>query len=208
MAGNEHKKLKDREFWYLRHGETDWNKAGRLQGRSDIPLNETGVAQAHAAGRELAKQFKDGAKPFSIIVSSPLDRAYTTAKIARDEIVAAGGPKLEIVTNPNLIEVSFGVEEGNDLGTWYESWINSKEVPAEGESFEALRERAVKAINSLDDQKGVPLLVAHGALFRAIRSAMGLDINVKINNADPLRAIPPKDTDDDWTIFYPAHPED
>jgi broad specificity phosphatase PhoE len=58
-----------REFLFLRHGQTDWNREGRYQGLRDIPLNETGLAQARAAATALAAQRIDR------IVASPLDRA-------------------------------------------------------------------------------------------------------------------------------------
>ena len=63
-------------FWFLRHGETDWNAQGLSQGNVDIPLNATGIAQAHAAAPLLRN------RGISHIVASPLSRAHDTAKIA------------------------------------------------------------------------------------------------------------------------------
>ena len=60
-------------LYLVRHGETDWNRTHRIQGSTDIPLNDTGRAQARRAGRLLAKRSWDG------IYSSPLSRAFETA---------------------------------------------------------------------------------------------------------------------------------
>jgi broad specificity phosphatase PhoE len=63
------------ELWLVRHGETDWNREGRYQGQSDIPLNETGLAQA----RDTASLIAQSGHAFAAIYSSPLSRAYRTA---------------------------------------------------------------------------------------------------------------------------------
>jgi broad specificity phosphatase PhoE len=64
------------ELWLVRHGETDWNRQGLYQGQSDIPLNETGLAQA----REAARQIAEAGRSFTALYSSPLSRAYHTAQ--------------------------------------------------------------------------------------------------------------------------------
>jgi broad specificity phosphatase PhoE len=64
-----------RSFLCVRHGVTEWNRQGRFQGRTDVPLNDEGISQAQAAARLLQ------AVPFDFIVSSPLARAAKTAKI-------------------------------------------------------------------------------------------------------------------------------
>ena len=68
-----------RSFLCIRHGTTDWNRQRRFQGRTDIPLNDEGIAQAHAAARRLQDV------PIDIIVSSPLIRALRTAEIIAAE---------------------------------------------------------------------------------------------------------------------------
>ena len=65
-----------RTFYFLRHGETDWNAEGRFQGHSDIPLNAQGLTQAHAAAQVMATCSID------LIVASPLIRALKTAALA------------------------------------------------------------------------------------------------------------------------------
>ena len=67
-------------FWYLRHGETDWNAQGLSQGNVDIPLNPTGLAQARSAAARLRN------RGIATIVSSPLSRARVTAEIAGEAL--------------------------------------------------------------------------------------------------------------------------
>ena len=178
-----------RPYWYLRHGETDWNAQGRSQGRTDIPLNSTGIAQAEAAGLLLARHWTDHS-PIVRIVSSPLIRARRTAEIVADQLAAHGAPRFDITFDDGLMEVCFGDEEGKAMGTWYDSWIAGDYTPANGESFAALRERAVAAVNRALTPEGVPLIVCHGAMFRALRSAMHLKPNVRLANATPIWAEP------------------
>lgn len=85
-----------RSFLCVRHGVTDWNARGRFQGRTDIPLNDEGIAQALAAARRLQNVALD------YIVSSPLIRAVKTAEI----IAAASGKSVSI--DADLIECDFG----------------------------------------------------------------------------------------------------
>lgn len=92
--------IPQRPFYFLRHGETDWNREGRYQGRSDIPLNAAGIAQAHAAAQRLA------AAGIDRVVASPLIRAHRTAEIV------AGQRALPIHTEGGLVERHFGSFEG------------------------------------------------------------------------------------------------
>jgi probable phosphoglycerate mutase len=85
---------------FIRHGETDWNVARRIQGQTDIPLNETGNAQA------LAMAFNAGHYDFSAIYSSDLSRAYDTAHM----VAARRG--LEVKTMVQLRERHYGIFQG------------------------------------------------------------------------------------------------
>ena len=78
-------RLATRPFWYLRHGETDWNAQGLSQGRSDIALNEKGMAQAKRAAGLMAAHWHDHA-PITRIVASPLIRAWRTAEIVAEAL--------------------------------------------------------------------------------------------------------------------------
>jgi len=72
--------LPSRAFFFLRHGQTDWNAQGRIQGHTNTPLNDTGRAQARAAAGLLAD------RTIARIISSPLDRALKTATIVAERL--------------------------------------------------------------------------------------------------------------------------
>jgi broad specificity phosphatase PhoE len=98
-------------IYYIRHGLTDWNREGRLQGRRDTPLNRQGRAQSVVCAdilRDLLR--RDGRAPLDLgYVSSPLVRATETMDIVRATLeLAPGGYALE----PRLAEISFGEWEG------------------------------------------------------------------------------------------------
>ncbi|WP_027284662.1 histidine phosphatase family protein [Rubritepida flocculans] len=172
-------------FWFLRHGETDWNAQGLSQGTTDIPLNAVGHAQARRAARSLA------AVEITAIIASPLARARVTAEIVAEAL------RLPVQLDPELREVEFGVQEGQPMGDWYDDWIAGHYTPEGAESFAALRARAIRAINRATALPGPVLVVAHGALWRAFRHAAGLPANVRTPNALPLRAEPGAEG---WTL--------
>lgn len=167
------------KIYMLRHGETDWNKGHRFQGRIDIPLNDY--------GRELAVVTRDNWPiiHYDRVYCSPLSRAVETARI-----VLEGRPELEEIRfDDRIIEFGFGVCEGGNID---EAGQNPEHpmynllhhpesyVPGEGgESFEQLvaRGRAFfeDEIFPLEKQ-GVKnlLIVAHGALIRGLVCALGL----------------------------------
>jgi len=167
-----------RAFWFLRHGETDWNARHLSQGNVDIPLNPVGVAQAKTAANLLKW------RGIRTIVSSPLSRAHDTALAAAEAI---GVP---VLVDPELKEVAFGVQEGKPMATWFDQWVEGAFTPEGAETFAALRDRAVDAVNRALQHEAPVLVVAHGALFRALRSAMGLPANVRTPNAVPLFCEP------------------
>ena len=142
----------------LRHGQTDWNVDMRLQGISDIPLNDYGRAQAHTAAEVLTGY------EWSRIVSSPLIRAKETA-----EIVAAKLGFEEIEISPDLIERSFGVAEGMTYEEWKATYPAG--VTAEGaESLPDLDRRSLELLRNFEKQySGLNVLtVSHGALIRRL----------------------------------------
>ncbi len=171
-------------FWFLRHGETDWNAQGLSQGQVEVPLNATGRAQAENSAAKLA------GRGIASIVASPLGRAQETAHIV------AAVLKRDVSTEPDLRETSFGDQEGKKMGPWYDDWVAGTYTPSGGEVFAALRARVVPAVNRALTQPSPVLIVAHGGVFRAVRAAMGLSALVRTENGVALLCTP----GDPWTL--------
>ncbi|MFT4214032.1 MAG: histidine phosphatase family protein [Microbacterium sp.] len=159
----------------VRHGETDWNAQRRIQGSTDVPLNDVGRAQARGLAERLAAQFV-GIRP--LVVSSDLSRARETAEILA-RTLHADAPK----TYRHLRERGYGVAEGMTDAEYlrqYRVW-NRDDVP-DAESRPHLRRRAVAGICAIvrDARRrsaphDVPIIaVTHGALIgEVIRHASG-----------------------------------
>ena len=175
-------------FWFLRHGETDWNAQGISQGNVDIPLNAVGVAQARAAAEKLRN------RGIATIIASPLSRARVTAEFAGEAL------GLPVALDPDLREVSFGVQEGQSMSGWFADWVSGTFTPEGAETFAALRRRAVAAANRATEQQPAVLVVAHGALFRSLRAAMGIEPNMRTQNAVPIFCEPPGPNATSWTL--------
>jgi broad specificity phosphatase PhoE len=177
-------------FWYLRHGETDWNRQGLSQGNMDIPLNELGLAQA----REAAVRLRN--RGIASIVASPLSRARVTAEIVAEAL------GLPVTVEPDLREVGWGVHEGQPLAEWFHAWIAGHTVPEGAESFDALRYRVVKGLNRAIGQPPAVLVVAHGGVFRAIRAAMNVETTIRTRNCVPIWCEPPHAADSNWSLVH------
>jgi uncharacterized phosphatase len=142
-------------FAFIRHGQTDWNRDNRMQGASDIPLNDLGRRQAAEAVRVLAGTHWDA------IVSSPLSRARETA-----EIVAAGlgielGPSYD-----NLIERNYGDAEGATAEDIAVKWPDHNYPGVE--PLDSVIARATSALNEIEATYGDKnvIIVCHGTLIR------------------------------------------
>jgi broad specificity phosphatase PhoE len=177
-------------FWFLRHGETDWNAQGISQGNVDIPLNATGLAQARSAAEKLRN------RGIATIVASPLSRARVTAEFVGEAL------GLPVAIDPDLREVSFGVQEGQAMSGWFADWVAGRFTPEGAETFPDLRRRAVAAINRSTALLPAVLVVAHGALFRALRAAMGIEPNIRTQNAVPIFCEPPPPDQSVWALDY------
>lgn len=140
----------------IRHGLTDWNVARRMQGRTDIPLNDFGRDQA----KEAAQQLADG-PAFDAIVTSPLLRARETAEIIADRL------GIDTVSEaPGLIERSFGEAEGLDVEAANERWPDFLAAGMEPDA--AVVERGLDTLDGLAGTHagGNVLAVSHGAFIR------------------------------------------
>ncbi|WP_448003480.1 histidine phosphatase family protein [Agromyces bauzanensis] len=145
----------------IRHGQTDWNLALLMQGRTDIPLNDAGREQALVAASALATE------PWDAVVSSPLVRARETAEIIATSIgVPLGGAYDE------LVEQDFGVAEGTPVAELDLRWplrdFEGKEPDHE------VGPRGIRALDRIarDHAGGRVLAVAHGTLIRHTLAAI------------------------------------
>lgn len=158
-----------RRLVLVRHGETDWNVAQRLQGSSDIPLNENGRAQARTAAPVLAR-----IAPVSTIVSSDLSRALETAHIIAEAMGA------DVVKDARLQERSYGAWEGlpedvrrHEQGEEHTRWERGLEPRVEGyEGHEAVVRRALAAVADHVIGHGTHVLVSHGSTTRMLIGAL------------------------------------
>jgi broad specificity phosphatase PhoE len=176
-------------FWFMRHGETDWNRDGLIQGRTDVPLNAEGWAQAHAASGVLA------GRGITAIRCSPLQRAHDTATVVGEAL----GVPVEVVAG--LREANFGVQEGQPMGDWFTHWSSGETSPEGGEAFADLCVRAVAAMNAVLQTPGLVLVVAHGGFFRAVRAAMGMSPAVRTANGVPVFCDPAAEG---WRLVTPG----
>jgi uncharacterized phosphatase len=140
----------------VRHGETDWNAQGRLQGREDIELNESGRQQA----RKIAAYL--GGEHWDVVVSSPLKRAYETAQIIARILSVS-----EIKVEEQITERDYGEASGlfpEDRRSLFPDGIPGQE------DFELLRKRAMSGIEKIVNEhigKRI-VVVSHGALTNSI----------------------------------------
>jgi probable phosphoglycerate mutase len=171
--------LTETPFYYLRHGETDWNREGRFQGWTDVPLNATGRAQA----AEAAALVRD--LGIRTICASPLSRALETARV----VAAAVGRPVEVIDD--LRECGFGVQEGASIGEWYAAWREGTTPPG-AEPYRAFLDRALAGVNrALAAVDGPVLIVAHGGVYWAIRDHARFELE-GIPNCQPIFHEPPR----------------
>lgn len=159
------------KLYIIRHGQTDWNRARRLQGRTDIPLNEW--------GRRVAELTREGLKDvtFDMAFTSPLVRAKETAEIILKD------RNVPLIEDERIIEVNFGAYEGEDFRLDNENlqnFFSQPELyyPVDGsESMESIFERTADFLSELYEnpkyQNSTILIATHGAAL------CGLLCNIK-----------------------------
>jgi len=157
-----------RTFYGLRHGATDWNRQGLFQGRTDNPLNEDGLRQAHDAASTLR------GVGISRIVASPLVRALKTAEIIAEAI------SVPLTIDAGIIEFDFGSFEGlpvRDLMIRHD--VKSARglvsiLPTDGENWDAMTERALASVSTWLDRHPDDdiLFVCHDAVMQAMANAL------------------------------------
>ena len=174
------------KVYLIRHGETDWNSVRKLQGQTDIRLNDYGI--------ELAKLTAEGLKDvdFDLIYSSPLIRAVETAEIIK------GDRELEIHTDDRIKEINFGECEGIIIPRrkdgpinpiWQFEFDTEHYIPAEGgETFAQMFERTSdffdNVIMPLEGRYNNVMIVGHGCMNRTILNRI---LNTPLNDFWDIR---------------------
>lgn len=167
IGGGEFMKL-----FLIRHGQTDWNLKGKIQGSCDIELNDTGIKQAE----ELSNKILDASYKFSKIYSSPQRRAVKTA------VILSRVTNMEYITIGGLEEINLGEWEGlswvevkEKYPVEYEKWyINRRYTrPPMGESYQDMLERVLTSINKIIDESCDDVaIVTHSAVIMCIQCYM------------------------------------
>jgi phosphoserine phosphatase len=155
-------------FILIRHGQTEWNRIERFRGRADVPLNETGLAQAEATGRRVAAEWQPG-----VIYTSPLSRSVSTAE------AIAKHYGLQVQQHPGLADIDYGEWQGltpeearqrwpAEIDAWYNQ-PHQAHIPG-GETLDDLRARAMQTVKELADRhpKDTIILVGHTVINRII----------------------------------------
>jgi broad specificity phosphatase PhoE len=170
----------DKNIVLMRHGRTDWNDAHRFQGRTDVPLNEKGLAQAEKTADRLAKW------PVDVVYTSPMIRARQTAQA----IAARHGQ--EPIVIEDLVEVDFGPWENQGFESIRDQYPDLMRKwtadpffhgPEGAETWESIRARAERAVEIVLREKGERVVVvSHGGTMRALFSVLlGVDPHVVWN---------------------------
>jgi broad specificity phosphatase PhoE len=147
----------ERQLWLARHGETEWSASGRHTGRTDIPLTETGQAQAATLGERLHGH------RFVLVLSSPLARAADTARLA--------GFRDVTVLDEDLREWDYGEFEGRkteEIRERYPGWTIWQGPWPGGESIDEVAARADRVITRVRAVDGDVLVFSHGHLLRVL----------------------------------------
>lgn len=188
---------KTRRLLLVRHGETDWNAEGRIQGMLDVPLNALGLAQARVVGSELARSVDVAA-----VISSDLVRTRETAK----PLIEATG--FDVTFDARIRERHFGVLQGKTYAEWRVADAEGMARyhagdpdygPEGGETARGFLERCVNAITDMVtacDEKTL-ILVTHGGVVSSMyRHSQGLGFHSERTWSVPNASI------SEWRVEY------
>lgn len=179
------------ELLLVRHGRTEWNAIGRLQGREDIPLDDVGTAQAAAAALMLAEEHWDA------VVASPLGRALGTAELIAS---ACGLPAPS--TDPDLVERHYGLAAGlhdHEVTARWPDWV----LPGSESRLEVYdRVRPVLLRLAGAYPSGRVVVVSHGGVIRSVVMAVKGWPDQKLPGMDNLGATLLRSHDGGWELAY------
>ena len=146
-----------REIWLIRHGETEWSRSGAHTGRTDLPLTAAGRDDAAAIGRSF------NGRAFALVLTSPLERARDTCRLA------GYGEAAHI--DPNLCEWDYGDYEGRatpDIQKERPGWSLWRDGVPNGETIEQVAARAEAVLARAVAADGDTALFGHGHILRIL----------------------------------------
>jgi broad specificity phosphatase PhoE len=153
------------EVVLVRHGETEWSRAGKHTGRTDVPLTKRGRQQAKAVGETLRR------REFALVLTSPLSRSLDTCRLA--------GFGDRAVSREELMEWDYGAYEGRTTAEVREErhgWTLWRDGVPHGETIEEVATRINRVIAELRVVDGDSLLFAHGHVLRVLTARwLGLE---------------------------------
>lgn len=165
------------KIYYVRHGQTDWNLAKKMQGgQTEKPLNETGIKQAEETRKEL-ENIK-----YDIVICSPMNRAKQTAEIINQ------GKETPIIIEERLRERKLGELEGNPITQECEERIWDYELNAPikgGESVHEFEKRIIEFVEEIKKKYAdkTILIVAHGGVAKVLKTYLyGMPKNNNLSN--------------------------
>ena len=183
------------KFYFARHGQTDWNTLRKVQGTTDIPLNENGIRQAY----QLCDYLKENSISFTKIYSSYQTRAVQTAEIAAEQFNTG------YETVKGLEEMNLGLLEGH---TWdeilsmyaeeFELWQADRRYSTSpgGESYQMVLERVFQVLDYILEQndaasEGNVLIITHGAVIMTLLAVLRdvpfeQALTIRVDNAVPV----------------------
>ncbi|MFH1831849.1 MAG: histidine phosphatase family protein [bacterium] len=189
--------MKYTSFYFIRHGQTDWNLQKRAMGQFDIPLNATGLAQAEQAA-ELLKTVE-----FVSIAVSPLVRAVKTAEIIAEKITQVKNISGQVPTNISIqIIDEFKECSWGDVPQMPEGWVKDwhNHVHIEGlEPWAQLVQRVKIGLDKAFELSGPVLIVAHGGVYWAIQDLLSLPV-IEIANCVPVYHRSPMVATESWLV--------
>jgi broad specificity phosphatase PhoE len=171
-----------RTFYFLRHGETEFNRLKLIAGSTDVDLNDTGRAQARAAVERV--------RPLGVshVASSGLRRARDTAAIV------AAGLGISHAEVAGLAERNWGALEAKP-----QALRGAGETPPGAETVDQFVSRTRAALAEIE-ASGTPLIVAHSGTFRVLCRLLALDAGEPISNCHPVRFTPPTQIGGKWSL--------
>lgn len=178
-------------FYYVRHGQTDWNRDNRAMGQTDIPLNSHGINQAMSARNNLV------GVGITTICYSPLSRAKMTAEIFNEVL------HCNLIEMEELQEFNLGPHAGKVKEKWFHDWRSGTQL-ADTETYSDFIDRSLKGVNKALSLPGLVLIIAHGGVYWSIEHATQTRLEKDIPNCMPVFHSPPQNENEKWKISLSA----